>query len=57
MGYSPWGRKELDRTERLSQDHLSGWGRNLFSEIALSSEAKEFLGTFSDFLSNTSRAV
>ena len=28
-GYSPWGPKELDRTERLSTDHdlLRGWDR------------------------------
>ena len=29
VGYSPWGRKESDTTERL-HSHFSGWGSNCF---------------------------
>ena len=25
MGYSPWGRKELDTTERLNDNDLTAW--------------------------------
>ena len=30
MGYSPWGRKEPDTTERLSSNNRGLWGHRIF---------------------------
>ena len=48
MGYSPWGRKESDTTERLTHTHMSFWASLLAQPVknptAIQETLVQFLG-------------
>ena len=51
VGYSPWGRKELDMTEKLHFTSLGLEGKLTFSSPAATAEFSKFAGILSAILS------
>ena len=51
VGYSPWGRKELDMTEKLHFTSLGLEGKLTFSSPMATAEFSKFAGILSEILS------